>query len=92
MRDPSGGQKARGVVLCELSLQAPHVRKYLPGMYTKCSSLYGGWAYVISNQVPIWCVSRVFVIYQTMSAWKTYKYHHETDELPNPRPTQPKKD
>ena len=23
--------------------------------------------------------------------WKTYKYYYETDELPNPRPTQPKK-
>ena len=23
--------------------------------------------------------------------WKIYKYHYETDELPNPRPTQPKK-
>ena len=22
--------------------------------------------------------------------WKTYKYYYETDELPNPRPTQPK--
>ena len=26
-----------------------------------------------------------------MSGWKTYKYYYETDELPNPRPTQPKK-
>ena len=29
--------------------------------------------------------------YQILLGWKTYKYCHETDELPNPRPTQPKK-
>ena len=33
----------------------------------------------------------VFVIYQSLLGWKTYKYCYETDELPNPRPTQPKK-
>ena len=26
-----------------------------------------------------------------MLGWKTCKYYHETDELPSPRPTQPKK-
>ena len=26
-----------------------------------------------------------------MLGWKTYEYYYETDELPNPRPTQPKK-
>ena len=35
--------------------------------------------------------SRVFAIYQIMLGWETYKYYYETDELPNPRPTQPKK-
>ena len=35
--------------------------------------------------------NRVFAIYQILLGWKTYKYYHETDELPNPRPTQPKK-
>ena len=32
----------------------------------------------------------VFAIYQIMLGWKTYEYYYETDELPNPRPTQPK--
>ena len=26
-----------------------------------------------------------------MLGWKTYEYYYETDELPDPRPTQPKK-
>ena len=26
-----------------------------------------------------------------MLGWKTYEYYYETDGLPNPRPTQPKK-
>ena len=33
----------------------------------------------------------VFAIYQLLLGWKTCKYYYETDELPNPRPTQPKK-
>ena len=33
----------------------------------------------------------VFAIHQILLGWKTYKYYNETDELPNPRPTQPKK-
>ena len=33
----------------------------------------------------------VFAIYQILLGWKTRKYFYETDELPNPRPTQPKK-
>ena len=33
---------------------------------------------------------RVLAIYQILLGWKTYKYYNETDELPNPRPTQPK--
>ena len=36
-------------------------------------------------------VNRMFVIYGIMLSWKTYEYYYETDELPNPRPTQPKK-
>ena len=36
-------------------------------------------------------VNRVFAIYQILLGWKTCKYYYETDELPNPRPTQPKK-
>ena len=36
--------------------------------------------------------SQVRFIYQILLGLKTYcKYYHETDELPNPRPTQPKK-
>ena len=35
-------------------------------------------------------VSR-FAIYQILLGWKTCKCCHETDKLPNPRPTQPKK-
>ena len=34
---------------------------------------------------------RVFAIYQILLGRKTYEYSYETDELPNPRPTQPKK-
>ena len=38
---------------------------------------------------------RVFAMYQTLLGWKTckfyVKFYYETDELPNPRPTQPKK-
>ena len=34
---------------------------------------------------------RVFAIYQIMLGWKTYEYFYETDELPNPKPIQPKK-
>ena len=35
--------------------------------------------------------NRVFAIYQIVLGWKTCKYYYETDELPNPRPTQHKK-
>ena len=34
---------------------------------------------------------RVLAIYLIMLGWKTSKYYYETDELPHPRPTQPKK-
>ena len=34
---------------------------------------------------------RVFAICQIMWGWESYKYYYETDEFPNPRPTQPKK-
>ena len=30
-------------------------------------------------------------MYQIVLGWKSYKYCYETDELPNPRPTQHKK-
>ena len=33
---------------------------------------------------------RVLAIYQIQLGWKTYRCY-ETDELPNPKPTQPKK-
>ena len=34
----------------------------------------------------------VFAIYHIMLGWNTDEYYcHETDELPNPRPTEPKK-
>ena len=36
-------------------------------------------------------VLRCFATYQILLAWKTCKHYYETDELPNPRPTQPKK-
>ena len=36
--------------------------------------------------------NRMFAIYQILLGWKTYpSKYFETDELPNPRPTQPKK-
>ena len=34
---------------------------------------------------------RVLAIYQILLGWNTCEYYFETDELPNPRPTQPKK-
>ena len=34
---------------------------------------------------------RVLAIYQILMDWETYKYYYETIKLPNPRPTQPKK-
>ena len=33
----------------------------------------------------------IVAIYQIILGWETYKYFYETDELPNSRPTQPKK-
>ena len=44
-----------------------------------------------SAPVTIFLKNRVFAIYQILLGWKTYKYCYETDELPNPRQTQPKK-
>ena len=44
-----------------------------------------GW---ISRQVM---VIRMFTTYQILLGWKTYKQYYETDEIPDPRPTQPKK-
>ena len=37
------------------------------------------------------CFIRVFATYLIMLGWETYYYYHETVELPNPRPIQPKK-
>ena len=34
---------------------------------------------------------RLFAIYLIMLGWKTCKFYYETEELANPRPTQPKK-
>ena len=35
--------------------------------------------------------NKEYAIYQILLGWETYKYDYETDELTNPRPTQPKK-
>ena len=35
--------------------------------------------------------NRVFAMYQILLDWETHKYYYETVDLPNPRPTQPKK-
>ena len=43
------------------------------------------------SELVILAATRVFAIYLIMLGWKTCKYYYETDELPNPRPTQPKK-
>ena len=44
------------------------------------------------NNTAVFAVNRVlFVIHQIRLGWKTYRYYYETDELPNPRPTQHKK-
>ena len=34
---------------------------------------------------------KMFAIYQIMLGWEAYRYYYETVELPNPRPTLPKK-
>ena len=34
---------------------------------------------------------RVMRFYQIMLGWRSCRYYRETDELPNPRPAQPKK-
>ena len=36
-------------------------------------------------------VGCLLAIYQIMLGWKTHEHYHETDEIPIPRPTQPKK-
>ena len=62
--------------------------------YIVAYDLQGGASYCI---LPINAkkvgTNRVCAIYQIILVlgWKTYKYYYETDELPNPRPTQPKK-
>ena len=43
------------------------------------------------NAHAVLVITTVFAIYQILWGWKRYKYYYETDELPNPRPTQPKK-
>ena len=40
---------------------------------------------------PVLHNSRVVATYQILLGWKACKYYYETDELPNPRPTQTKK-
>ena len=35
--------------------------------------------------------SRVLAMYQIILGWETYTYYYETNELRNPRPTQPMK-
>ena len=35
-------------------------------------------------------INRVFAICLIMLGWETRKYYYETEELPNPTPTQPK--
>ena len=53
-----------------------------------CLSILIGWW--MKYRLMDWLI-RVFAIYQIPLGWKTCKYYYETDELPNPRPTQPKK-
>ena len=36
-------------------------------------------------------VTRGIAIHQILLGWKTHENYYETDELPNPRPTQPEK-
>ena len=47
------------------------------------SCFYPGVSYYLN-------ITRVFAICQILLGWKTDKYYHETDNLPDPRPTQPK--
>ena len=66
-----------GLKLCDPSLQPKHAS--LPFVHWNfCPT-----AVILYNTV--------FAIYQILLNFKTYRYHYETDELPNPRPTQPKK-
>ena len=46
---------------------------------------------LISYRSDVHIFGRVFAIYQIMLGWKTCNHYYETDEFPNPRPTQPNK-
>ena len=60
-------------------------------MYRKFDiSIYRKFRYDIQHEL-VFRYNRVFGIYQILLGWKTYKYYNETDKLPNPRPTEPKK-
>ena len=54
--------------------------------------------YMLSNptqfgesQTPYSSRNRAFAIHQIVLGWKAYKHYYQNDELPNPRPFQPKK-
>ena len=66
--------------------------------FSWCCASFGSFSWLVArwNQrmftialfgQPLGC----FATYQNMLGWETYKYYHETDELPNPRPTEPKR-
>ena len=52
---------------------------------------HGNWGASYPTKAAEDLLNRVFATYQIMSGWETYQYYYETVELPNPRPTQPKK-
>ena len=49
------------------------------------------WLMIVVCWLLVVGLIRVFAFCQVLLGWKTYKYYYETDELPNPRSTQPKK-
>ena len=70
----------------------------LPGISgaTLYGRTYGVFVCVFCVWFCVWCACvvvrvLVFAIYEILFGWQTYKYYYETDDLPNPRPTQPKK-
>ena len=57
-------------------------------IYNECVDVIGQSS---KETKPRASICKYSAIYQILLGWKTYNYYHETDELPNPRPTQPKK-
>ena len=71
----------------------PTYRYSVASTKTQCTTCFANpilW-YLLCAVANHFLFVSVFAICQILLGWKTFKYYYETDELPNPRPTQPKK-